>query len=161
MSEDIEFCTHSECTNKRCERHPSQIKQKWFDHSFMDLRGIICKGWSTAESFGWKCPYTDKHCNTFDCSHCKRNDEERRWMEESEGESRIVTDDRWVVSADGTLNDMWMKRIEAIKDEIHRYWLDCDFAVDDKVCKECGKNVFWSILRIIDKHTKGETDGHN
>ena len=48
----------------------------------------------------------------------------------------------------------WMKRIEAIKEDIHRYWMDCDFAVDDKECKQCGKNVFLSILRIIDKHTK-------
>lgn len=153
MSEDIEFCTHSECTNKRCERHPSQIKQKWFDHSFMDLRGIICKGWSTAESFGWRCPYTDKHCNTFDCSHCKRNAEEEMWAKE--------VDETFEEAIISTTDAEWMKRIEAIKDDIHRYWLDCDFAENDKHCKECGKNVFGSILRIIDKHTKGDTDGHN
>lgn len=155
-SEDIEFCIHRECTNKRCERHPSRIKQKWFDHSFMDLRGILCKDWKTAEKLGWKCPYNDMRCNTWDCENCVQEQNEREWMEESEGESRIVTDDRWVVSVDGTLNDMWMKRIEAIKDDINQYWLYCDFAENDKHCKECGKNVFESILRIIDKHTKGD-----
>ena len=109
-----------------------------------------------AEYLKYRCPYTDKICHIWNCSECEQEKKEREWMKESEGESEVITDDRWVVSVDGTLNDMWMKRIEAIKDEIHRYWLDCDFAVDDKVCKECGKNVFGSILRIIDKHTKGD-----
>lgn len=93
MSEDIEFCLHDECTNKKCPRHPSQIRETWFDHSFMDLRGHICKGWSTAETFGWKCPYTDKHCDTFDCEHCEVNAEEERWAEELQGESRIIAED--------------------------------------------------------------------
>ena len=109
-----------------------------------------------AKRFNFRCPYRDIPCTEFNCEVCEIEEEERRWMKESEGESRIVTDDRWVVSVNGTLNAMWMKRIEAIKDDIHRYWLDCDFAENDKHCKECGKNVFGSILRIIDKHTKGE-----
>lgn len=37
MSEDIEFCIHRECKHRSCERHPSQIKAWWFDHSFMDF----------------------------------------------------------------------------------------------------------------------------
>lgn len=37
MSEDIEFCIHRECKHKDCERHPSRIRQYWFDHSFMDF----------------------------------------------------------------------------------------------------------------------------
>lgn len=44
MSEDIEFCIHRECKHRSCERHPSQIKAWWFDHSFMDLKNSdFCK----------------------------------------------------------------------------------------------------------------------
>ena len=140
-SEDIEFCIHRECTNKKCERHPSRIKQKWFDHSFMDLRGILCKDWKTAEKFGWICPYNSMRCNTWDCENCVQEQNEREWMKESEGESRIVTDDR----------------IEAIKADILRYKSDCGLsAFGLPKCERCNEVMFGSILRIIDKHTKGE-----
>lgn len=44
MSEDIEFCVHRECKHRSCERHPSQIKAWWFEHSFMDLKDSdFCK----------------------------------------------------------------------------------------------------------------------
>lgn len=44
MSEDIEFCIHRECKHRSCERHPSQIKAWWFEHSFMDLKDSeFCK----------------------------------------------------------------------------------------------------------------------
>ena len=105
-----------------------------------------------AEYLKYRCPYTDKICHIWNCSECEQEKKEREWMKESEGESRIITDDT---------ETKWKKRIEAIIADITRYWLDCDFAVNDKHCKQCGENVFGSILRIIDKHTKGEPDGHN
>ena len=44
MSEDIEFCLHRECKNRKCERHPYNIRCWWFDHSFMDLKDSeFCK----------------------------------------------------------------------------------------------------------------------
>lgn len=44
MTEDIEFCLHRECKNRKCERHPSNIRCWWFDHSFVDLKDTdFCK----------------------------------------------------------------------------------------------------------------------
>lgn len=44
MTEDIEFCIHWECKNRKCERNPANIRCWWFDHSFMDLKGTdFCK----------------------------------------------------------------------------------------------------------------------
>lgn len=136
MSEDIEFCLHAECTNTKCERHPSQIKQTWFDHSFMDLRGHICKGWKTAEDFGWKCPYTDKHCDTFDCENCEVNAEEERWSEELQGESRII--------AEADVLEQIRAEVKALVTEGEsRYDLGFNGAV-------------FRVLRIIDKHTRAD-----
>lgn len=143
-----------------------------------------------AKRFNFRCPYRDIPCTTFYCEVCEIEEEERRWMEESEGESEVITEadkersrimahgscgrssseafDHWIHSDEVvTLEEKesadakWQKRIEAIKDDINQYWLYCDFAENDKHCKECGKNVFESVLRIIDKHTKGEPDGYN
>ena len=50
----------------------------------------------------------------------------------------------------------WKKRIEAIKDDINRYKEDCEYAADAVECKMCNSVMFESILKIIDKHTKGE-----
>lgn len=38
MSEDIVFCIHEECKNRKCERHFCQIKEWWLELSFMDLK---------------------------------------------------------------------------------------------------------------------------
>ena len=93
-----------------------------------------------ARSFNYRCPYTDKHCDTWNCSKCKVNAEEERWMRMHEGESRIVTDDV----------------IEKIKADILRYKSDCEMVEDAVECKICNKMMFDSILSIIDKHTKGD-----
>ena len=34
MSEDITFCSKSDCKNTKCERNPKNIKQYWLDHSY-------------------------------------------------------------------------------------------------------------------------------
>ena len=141
MSEDIEFCLHAECTNKKCERHPSQIRQTWFDHSFMDLRGHICKYWQNAEDFGWKCPYTDKHCDTFDCDTCEVNAEEERWAEELQGESRIIAED-----------DEWQNRIAEIRSKL---W-DCGVNMGEGLIYH-GVWVRWrDIVDVLDKYTKAD-----
>jgi len=33
------------------------------------------------EYFHGKCPYTDKHCDNFNCVGCSINEEERQWLE--------------------------------------------------------------------------------
>jgi len=33
-SEDITFCSKSDCRNIKCERNPNNIKQYWLDHSY-------------------------------------------------------------------------------------------------------------------------------
>lgn len=33
-SEDITFCSKSDCKNTKCERNPKNIQQYWLDHSF-------------------------------------------------------------------------------------------------------------------------------
>lgn len=43
MSEDITYCFHSKCTNKKCERHPFSIKQYRIPHSFAFFEE--CKYW--------------------------------------------------------------------------------------------------------------------
>lgn len=93
-----------------------------------------------AVRFNFSCPYTGKHCDIWNCESCSVNEAEEEWVKEMQEEE--------------STDAKWQKRIEAIKDEINRYWLDCDLAVDDAECKQCGQNVFGSILRIIDKHTK-------
>ena len=105
-----------------------------------------------AKRFNFRCPYRDIPCTEFNCEVCEIEEEERRWMEESEGESEIITE------ADVIL---W-KTIEAIKADILRYKSDCELsAFGSPRCENCNEVMFGSILRIIDKHTKGETDGHN
>lgn len=37
MSDDITFCA-SKCNNKKCFRHPSNIKIQYIPHSFADLK---------------------------------------------------------------------------------------------------------------------------
>jgi hypothetical protein len=34
MSEDITFCSKSDCKNTKCERNPKNIKQEGFYHSY-------------------------------------------------------------------------------------------------------------------------------
>ncbi len=34
MSEDITFCSKSDCKNIKCERNPKNIRQYWLDHSY-------------------------------------------------------------------------------------------------------------------------------
>ena len=99
-----------------------------------------------AKRFNFRCPYRDIPCTEFNCGVCEIEEEERRWMKESEGESRIVTDDV----------------IEKIKADILRYKSDCGLsAFGSPKCERCNEVMFGSILRIIDKNTKGDTDGHN
>ena len=43
-----------------------------------------------AKRFNFRCPYRDIPCTEFNCEVCEIEEEERRWMEESEGESRII-----------------------------------------------------------------------
>lgn len=93
-----------------------------------------------AERFGHRCPYTDKPCLDFACSECEVEAQEERWSEELQGESRIVAE------ADV---------IEQIRADILRYKADCDFHLG-KECRGCNEVMFGSILRIIDKHTKGD-----
>ena len=127
-----------------------------------------------AVRFNFRCPYTDKHCDIWNCESCSVNAREEEWMKEREDavteESTRLEKIKKALATIGVTeikeypnpaDAKWQKRIEAIKDEINRYWLNCDFAVDDPECKQCGQNVFGSILRIIDKHTKegGEKDG--
>jgi len=144
MTEDIEYCIHWECSNKKCERHPSGIRQKELDHSFMDLRGVLCKDWKTAEKFGWKCPYNGMRCNIWNCTECEQEKWEEEWVKGKQEEE----------SADAK----WQKRIEEIKADILRYKSDCGVtAFGSPRCERCNENMFGSILRIIDKHTKGDT----
>ncbi len=43
---------------------------------------------------------------------------------------------------------------DKIRDDISMYRLDCDFAEDDKECKECNNIIFDSIEKIIEKRYK-------
>ena len=38
------------------------------------------------EYFGGKCPYTGKKCESWECSRCQVEQNEKEWMEESEEE---------------------------------------------------------------------------
>lgn len=43
MSEDITFCSKSDCKNTKCERNPKNIKQYWSDHSYAMFTD--CENW--------------------------------------------------------------------------------------------------------------------
>ena len=49
MSEDITFCYHSKCKNKKCERHSSNIKQYYIPHSFDFFKD--CVWWDLPETY--------------------------------------------------------------------------------------------------------------
>lgn len=46
MSEDITYCFHYKCTNKKCERHPSNIKEYGIPHSYAFFDN--CERWNTS-----------------------------------------------------------------------------------------------------------------
>ena len=91
---------------------------------------------SNAERFNHRCPYTDKHCDTFDCEHCEVNAEEERWAEELQGESRIIAE------ADV---------LEKIKTDVKA------LVTEGKSQYDLGFNgAVFRVLRIINEYTKGE-----
>lgn len=49
MSEDITFCYHLKCKNKKCERHASHIKQHYVPHSFAFFKD--CEHWDLPEVY--------------------------------------------------------------------------------------------------------------
>ena len=42
-SEDITFCSNSNCRNTKCERNPKNIQQYWLDHSYAMFTD--CENW--------------------------------------------------------------------------------------------------------------------
>lgn len=48
MSDDITFCFNSKCRNKGCERHQSNIKIPYREHSFSFFKD--CKYWGIPET---------------------------------------------------------------------------------------------------------------
>lgn len=49
MSDDITFCYYSKCKNKKCERHPSNIKVHYIPHSFAFFKD--CEHWDMPETY--------------------------------------------------------------------------------------------------------------
>ena len=49
MSDDITYCYHSKCKNKRCERHPSNIRVHYIPHSFAFFKD--CEHWDMPETY--------------------------------------------------------------------------------------------------------------
>lgn len=102
---------------------------------------------SNAERFNHRCPYTDKPCLDFACSECEVEAQEVRWMEELQGESRIIAEDTDLNDVDAI--GLYEDDLQNIKREL---W-------------DCGVNMggeyqgvwvrFKDIERIIDKYTKG------
>ena len=43
MSEDITYCYHDKCKNKKCERHQNNIRLHYIPHSFAFFTN--CKYW--------------------------------------------------------------------------------------------------------------------
>ena len=49
MSDDITFCYYSKCKNKKCERHPSNIKVHYIPHIFAFFKD--CEYWDMPETY--------------------------------------------------------------------------------------------------------------
>ena len=49
MNEDITFCYHFKCPNKKCERHADNIKQHYVPHSFGFFKD--CEHWDLPEVY--------------------------------------------------------------------------------------------------------------
>lgn len=49
MSDDITFCYYSKCKNKKCERHPSNIKVHYIPHRFAFFKD--CEHWDMPETY--------------------------------------------------------------------------------------------------------------
>lgn len=47
MSEDITFCSKSDCRNTKCERNQKNIQQHWLDHSYAMF--IECPDWDSSK----------------------------------------------------------------------------------------------------------------
>ena len=57
----------------RCGRLRNPFKGYW-------MLCNKCEREMDAERFDYKCPYTDKHCKKWNCSHCRVEKEEREMM---------------------------------------------------------------------------------
>lgn len=66
-SEDITFCSKSDCKNTKCERNPKNIQQHWLAHSYAMF--------TECEYFGDKPGSSNAILTTFEALTCHKNEE--------------------------------------------------------------------------------------